>query len=106
MRAEYSTDKNTVNARNYRNRLRGQGLCIRCRNPVEPERAGKSLCVACARIQREKAILRRERLHAAGLCEICGKRPARPGVHQCMACGIKHAADAAARRERKAEAEE
>ena len=78
-------------SRAYRAKLHAAGLCVKCRRPVEDERAGRQMCAACARAQNERQHKRRARLVAAGICEICGREPARNGSTVCLACGVRRA---------------
>lgn len=64
-----------VQVREYRQRRVAEGTCMRCGNPVEPERRGKCLCRACtvkyAEWQRE-ARTRTGELERR-VCPVCGK---------------------------------
>ena len=75
----------------YRERLHAKGLCIRCRRPLERERAHRLECAACAAENRLRTEERRERLRARGLCIDCGVRRPVTGQVRCRSCAIKAA---------------
>lgn len=80
-----------ANMKAYRERLHVRGLCIRCRQPLEPERARYMLCEVCARKQRLISRARTERLKAKGLCVWCGFRKAVDGATMCRTCKLRQA---------------
>ena len=83
----------------YREAIHARGLCIRCRKPLEPERAHYLECAACMEITRRNNGARRQELIARGLCVDCGKNAARAGHQRCFACSLKAAERQAKRRE-------
>ncbi len=75
----------------YRAELHRSGLCIRCRKPLERERAHRLLCAACADQSRMETTVRRDRLRARGLCIDCGVRAPVTGQIRCRSCALKRA---------------
>lgn len=81
----------TANMERYRAGLHARGLCIRCRKPLERERAHRMLCAECAIQNRMQTNARRDRLRARGLCIDCGVRAPVPGQTRCRSCAIRAA---------------
>ena len=85
--------------------LKERGICTRCgQNDILP---GLTFCSACQEKMRRKRKpvvlteaqkernarlmkLRYERLKASGVCVICGKEPAEPGLVRCRNCRLFH----------------
>ena len=74
--------------RAYNRRIHETGVCIRCRNPLEPERSEHLLCAACQdeEVDRKRRI-RLERVQN-GTCVRCGIAPARKGRQMCFRCSM------------------
>lgn len=85
-------ERANANRKAYRDRLHARGLCIRCRQPLEPERAGKMLCAACADYDCAAHRARYHRLKNDGVCVSCGKRMAAKGRTLCKPCLFDRAA--------------
>ena len=83
--------KETENMARYRERIHARGLCIRCRKPLEPERARYYDCQACMEISRRHATERRQNLIARGLCIDCGRNMAQAGRLRCFECARRRA---------------
>lgn len=79
-------DRMNANHKAYRDRLHARGLCIRCRQPLEPERAGVLLCAACAAHSRDLRRARYHRLKDKGLCVVCGRNKTDTGRVKCRTC--------------------
>ena len=75
----------------YRAAIHARGLCIRCRKPLEPERAHYLECAACMEITRRNTGARRKELIARGLCIDCGKNAAQAGHLRCFGCARRRA---------------
>lgn len=93
----------TESAKRLRAERREWGVCTQCDR--KRDRADRLMCASCrakanARVkgaykknpsrQLENSAMRRARLKAAGLCVVCGKEAARPGVTMCEKCTEIH----------------
>lgn len=100
---ERSRETNRIISSESYYQYKTMGICWRCKTRwVEP---GRTYCEVCKRIVKAEAERRdpgavkrnaysrerRARLHAAGLCETCGKYPAQEGKRQCASCAQKKA---------------
>ena len=69
--------------RERRAEFRARGGCSECGRPTMP---GKTMCKEHAQYGLMQGKKRKEKLKAAGLCVICGKRPPEEGKNLCGEC--------------------
>lgn len=73
----------------YYAKLRAEGRCTKCRGPLDPERAGKTTCSACAAKESVRYREWYQTLKGRGICTRCAKHPAMKGKTTCLACGVR-----------------